>query len=65
MLKRLTILIATATSAMLLSGCWESSEVTMHEPGAYMGKADPLLDQDAAARSGKLQERFQMVQIDR
>jgi len=48
-----------------LSGCWEDTDVTIHEPGAYKGPADPLLAQDAGARESVLKERFQMVQTDR
>lgn len=52
--------------ALLLSGCYESSDVKIHEPGQYKGKTDstavmqPNDDQLAALR-----ERFKTVQTDR
>jgi hypothetical protein len=48
-----------------LSGCWESSDVTIYEQGVYKGKKDPLMDQSAAAREEALKKRFQLVQMDR
>ena len=43
----------------LATGCWESTDVTYHEPGKYFGAADELKT-DAAA----LQKRF-ASQLDR
>ncbi|MDX1512778.1 MAG: hypothetical protein R3174_03450 [Gammaproteobacteria bacterium] len=48
-----------------LSGCWEDSEVTVHEPGKYKGMKDPLLTQQASARDEALKKRFELVQVDR
>lgn len=48
-----------------LAGCWESSDVTVHEAGKYKGAKDPLLSQQASSRSEALQKRFQLVQADR
>lgn len=61
-------ILTAATVAMLaigLTGCWESTEITIHEPGEYKGAADPLLMADTGARSEQLKERFQTVQVDR
>lgn len=52
-------------TVVLTTGCWESTDVTLHEPGVYMGAADPLLSEDVAARSAAAKERFEMVQVDR
>ena len=63
----MTKMLATlglAASALLLAGCYESPEVTLHEPQQYLGEKDPLMG-DAAARQEQLRKRFEMVQIDR
>lgn len=57
--------IAVVISAAGLSGCWEDSDVTIHEPGKYKGMKDPLLTQQAAARDEALKKRFELVQVDR
>ena len=60
--------ISTAAAAVLaagLAGCWDSTEVTVHNPGEYKGPPDPLLAQSASARAGTLTERFQRGQVDR
>ena len=48
-----------------LGGCYESTDVTIHEPGEYKGAKDPLLSQQASARDEALNKRFQIVQTDR
>ena len=59
----------TAVAAMVLAagvaGCWDSTEVTVHNPGEYKGEKDPLLAQSASARTDTLAKRFQSVQADR
>lgn len=60
--------ISTAAAAVLaagLAGCWDSTDVTVHNPGEYKGPPDPLLAQSASARAGTLNERFQRGQVDR
>jgi hypothetical protein len=50
----------------LLTGCYESRDVTMHDAGVYKGKIDPLVELSAdPAHQERLQERFLMVQTDR
>ena len=66
----MTIEFATRTAAAVvlaagLAGCWDTTDVTVHNPGEYKGPADPLLAQSASARSASLTERFQTVQTDR
>ncbi len=60
-----TLLIATAIAALSLTGCWESSDITLHEAGEYKGVKDPLLSQSTASRTEALKKRFQLVQMDR
>ena len=64
-MSRITLAAALAAATLMLSGCWESSEVTVHEAGKYKGSADPLMAQQAASRSEALKKRFQLVQTDR
>jgi hypothetical protein len=36
-------------AALMLSGCYEDTAVTIHEPGVYKGSADPLVDKPRTA----------------
>ena len=63
--KNATRTAAAAVLAVVLAGCWDSTEVTVHNPGEYKGPPDPLLAQSASARAGTLNERFQRGQVDR
>ena len=63
--KNATRTAAAAVLAAGLAGCWDSTEVTVHNPGEYKGPPDPLLAQSASARAGTLNERFQRGQVDR
>jgi hypothetical protein len=57
-------LLLTGTAA--LSGCYQSTDVSLHEPGEYKGKKDPLLAYEGSAeQQQKLLERFKQVQTDR
>ena len=58
-------LIVGIVMTLGLAGCWESSDVTLHEAGKYKGGKDPLLSQQASSRVEALQKRFQLVQADR
>ena len=62
--KGLTAVVLLVAAAGL-SGCYESTDVTVHEQGKYKGKTDPLLSQQGAARDESLKKRFQLVQLDR
>ena len=64
-IKNATLTAAAAVLAAGLAGCWDSTEVTVHNPGEYKGEPDPLLAQSASARANTLTERFQRVQADR
>lgn len=58
-------LAALAAATLALTGCWESSDITVHEPGKYKGATDPLLAQQGASRADALKKRFELVQMDR
>ena len=64
-LKNAMLAAAVVVAAGGLAGCWDSTEVTVHNPGEYKGEKDPLLAQSASARTDALMKRFQLVQIDR
>jgi hypothetical protein len=51
-------------AVVLLGGCYEDPDVTVHEAHVYKGKAD-VHAEDAAARAETLRQRFSQVQTDR
>ena len=57
------VLVVLAAAA---GGCYESPDVTVHEPGVYKGPHDPLRAKlaDPAFRA-RLDQRFDTVQRDR
>ena len=63
--KNAILAAAAAVLAAGLAGCWDSTEVTVHNPGEYKGEQDPLMAQSGAARAETLTKRFQLVQVDR
>jgi len=63
-MKKLALALGIAAT-LGLAGCWESSDVTLHEAGKYKGGQDPLLDQQVSSRTESLKKRFQLVQADR
>ena len=66
MKRRGALTIAVLAGAVVASGCWESSDITVLEPGTFKGQKDPLLDSKSTAeRQEVLQKRFQLVQADR
>ena len=66
MKRRGALTIAVLAGTVALTGCWESSDVTVHEQGKYKGPNDPLLDAKATAeREQVLEKRFNLVQVDR
>ena len=64
-IRNATLTAAAVVLAAGLAGCWDSTEVVVHNPGEYKGPPDPLLAQSASARAGTLNERFQRGQVDR
>jgi hypothetical protein len=66
MKRRGALTIAALAGAVIVSGCYESADVTVHNPGQFKGMKDPLLDaKSTAEREEVLQKRFQLVQVDR
>ena len=58
--------IITLAAAVMLTACYESADVTVHEPGVYKGAKDPLLSkQRMPDQQQALRERFALVQPDR
>lgn len=58
--------LATLCAAAALSGCYESPDVTLHEPGVYKGAEDPLLAKaQQSQHADELRERMLAVQTDR
>lgn len=59
----LTLLIV---ATMALGGCYESADITLHDPGVYRGGSDPLLAKQASPeQKARLSQRFEMGQTDR
>ena len=49
-IKNATFAAAAVVLAAGLAGCWDSTEVTVHNPGQYKGEMAPLLAKPAPAR---------------
>ncbi|MCS3904173.1 hypothetical protein J2T55_002208 [Methylohalomonas lacus] len=57
---------AVLTVTLLLGGCYESPDVTLHEPGEYKGPDDPFLEKAAdPEHQEQLQQRLARGQTDR
>jgi len=53
-------------ATLLLSGCYESTAVVIHEPGVYKGEKDPLLAVERTPEhAAELRERFMEGQAPR
>ena len=65
MYKRLAGLVLIS-SAILLGGCYESVDVSLHKPGEYKGEKDPLLTKMKSRElTEQLDQRFKQGQSDR
>lgn len=63
---RMTLALMLILFTLGLAACYESPGVTVHEPGAYKGDKDPLLEiQRTLDQQQRLRERFNLVQTDR
>ncbi len=50
---------AVVALALALGGCGDGEKVTLHEPGVYKGKTDPLVAlQESPEQKAKLQDRL-------
>ena len=62
-MKKFLSTIALFAVASLLGACYESTDVTLHEPGVYKGAAH--LQGNDSGRQDALRKRFELVQLDR
>ena len=62
MQNRLIAILLIVLGTLALSGCLEDFQVTLHEPGVYMGPEDELLE---SSHSSALAERLSAGQMDR
>lgn len=58
------ILLLLPLLAFGLAGCYEDTDVTLHEPGVYKGSDDHQTMSDEE-RAETLKRRFKQVQTDR
>lgn len=53
-------------ATLMVSGCYETTDVVIHEPGVYKGPKDPLLAVDGTPKfEEQLRERFMEGQAPR
>ena len=64
MMKRM-ITVTVMAVAIMVYGCGESDDITIHEMGKYKGEQDPLLTRNVSERSETLKQRFSLGQMDR
>lgn len=66
MLRKTFSLILLCSGMLVLGGCYQDVNVSLHEPGKYEGRTDPLLAKlKTPALQAKLQQRFKLSQTDR
>lgn len=64
-MRKVTVALLIVAS-VAMGGCYESTDITLHDPGVYRGATDPLLAKQAnPEQQAKLAERFRMGQSDR
>jgi len=56
--------LTTIVTMLLLAGCYEDTDVTLHEAGTYKGSVDQH-KLSAQERAAVLAKRFKQVQTDR
>lgn len=65
-MKSVMSFAAMAVFGLVLAGCSDSSDVTLHKPGVYKGSVDPLIEkQRSPQQQERLVSRFNQVQTDR
>jgi hypothetical protein len=63
--RRILALICVVIS-MGLASCYQSPNATLHEPGAYKGKTDPLLEKERTPKQQEtLRTRLRLASKDR
>ncbi len=66
MSKRMSMVLLLSALALGVGGCYQSPDVSLHEPGVYKGRKDPLLALEGSSeQQQRLLDRFNMVQTDR
>lgn len=66
MLRKIFSLTLLCSCVFLLGGCYQDVNVSLHEPGKYEGRTDPLLAKlKTPDLQAKLQQRFKLSQTDR
>ena len=66
MIKRGFIASVCIVISMGLVSCYQSPNATLHEPGAYKGKTDPLLEKESMPKQQEaLRNRLRMASKDR
>jgi len=65
-MRQLVTAMVCSVGFTVLAACGDATDVTLHKPGVYKGKKDPLVEK---LRDPKMQEalvaRFNQVQTDR
>lgn len=65
-MKNCGMLLILALIITVVSGCYESPAVAVHQPGVYKGATDPLLAKQRSDHQLKmLRERLTQIQTDR
>lgn len=65
-MRKLTTLLVLVCAAFSLGGCYEDMGVSLHEPGEYKGKHDPLVSKmQQQDLQQSLDQRFKTGQTDR
>ena len=65
-MKTIQLLAAGVAMVAVVAACYESPDVSLHEPGQYLGKTDPLVEKMKSEDFRRqLVDRFKEVQTDR
>lgn len=63
---RVTTMAMALLAMFMLTGCYETTDVVIHEPGVYKGAKDPLLAVEGTPQhEAELRERFMEGQAPR
>lgn len=66
MKRSLALLLILFAAGALLTACYEKPEARFYKAGVYQGRTDPLLAKESSPeQQQKLQERLNLVQMDR
>lgn len=66
MLNRRILMLTCVVISMGLASCYQSPNATLHDPGVYKGKTDPLLEKESTPKQQEaLRDRLRMASKDR